>query len=175
MRRVAVFGNAGGGKSILSRRIGAACGLPVFSLDQLQWRDGHVAVPEAEFVDAHDAIVRREAWVLDGFGTMETFMRRLAAADTIVFVDYALWRHYWWDLKRAVGGLFATPVGWPEGWPVVRTYRDHLRLIWSIHRDGTPWSRRLVRDYAARKQVIHLRTVRQTRDLLRRLADAGRR
>jgi adenylate kinase family enzyme len=168
-----VFGNAGGGKSILSRRIAALRGLPVFSLDQLQSRTGGLAVPDAEFVAAHDAILGQDAWVLDGFGTTETFMRRVAAADTLVFVDHPLWRHYWWDLKRSIGGLFRTPVGWPEGWPVARTYRDHVRLIWTVHREWTPWSRRLVEEHAADKQVVHLRTPREMRAFLRRLADAS--
>jgi adenylate kinase family enzyme len=166
-----VFGNAGGGKSILSRRIGALCDLPVFSLDQLQWRPGGIAVPETEFVAVHDAILEREAWVLDGFGTMDTFMRRLSAADTLVFVDHPLWRHYWWDLKRSVGGLLRTPIGWPDGWSVCRTYRDHVRLIWTVHREWTPWSRRLVSEHAAHKRVVHLKTAGEMRAFVRRLAD----
>ena len=39
----------------------------------------------------------------------------LAAADTLVYVDLPLFRHYRWVTKRLVKGLFVNPEGWPEG------------------------------------------------------------
>src|SRR5215471_6521364 len=40
MRKVAVFGNAGGGKSGLARRLAEITGLPLYSLDIIQFRQG---------------------------------------------------------------------------------------------------------------------------------------
>jgi adenylate kinase family enzyme len=36
MHRIAIIGNAGGGKSILARRLGAALCLPVYTVDDVQ-------------------------------------------------------------------------------------------------------------------------------------------
>jgi ABC-type protease/lipase transport system fused ATPase/permease subunit len=38
MKRVAVFGNAGGGKSTLARQLAAITGLPLHVIDQLQFK-----------------------------------------------------------------------------------------------------------------------------------------
>ena len=50
MRPVAVFGNAGGGKSTLARRLAAATRLPLHVIDEMQFRAGGVAVPPDEYL-----------------------------------------------------------------------------------------------------------------------------
>ena len=48
MNRVAVFGNAGGGKSTLSRRLAEITGLPLYVLDIIQFRDGRYRPEEQD-------------------------------------------------------------------------------------------------------------------------------
>jgi adenylate kinase family enzyme len=60
MGKVALLGNAGGGKSTLGGRLPAEKGIPLYSIDQLQWRPGSVAVPDAEFEKVHEESMRRE-------------------------------------------------------------------------------------------------------------------
>jgi len=48
VRRVAVFGNAGGGKSTLARRLAQLTGLPLHVVDMIQFRPGGAAVPDHE-------------------------------------------------------------------------------------------------------------------------------
>ena len=45
MKRVAVFGNAGGGKSTLARELAAITGLPLAVVDELQYRAGGAQGP----------------------------------------------------------------------------------------------------------------------------------
>src|SRR6185436_5260435 len=45
MKRVAVFGNAGGGKSTLARRLAELTRLPLYPLDMIQFRAGGGKVP----------------------------------------------------------------------------------------------------------------------------------
>ncbi|MES1164128.1 MAG: isopentenyl transferase family protein [Verrucomicrobiota bacterium] len=45
MKRVAVFGNTGAGKSTLARRLADLTGIPLFPLDLIQWLPGDIAVP----------------------------------------------------------------------------------------------------------------------------------
>ena len=40
MRKVAVFGNAGGGKSRLARQLAEVTGLPLYPLDTIKYRAG---------------------------------------------------------------------------------------------------------------------------------------
>ena len=44
MKRVAVFGNAGGGKSTIARRLAELTGLPLYVIDMMQFRAGGVKV-----------------------------------------------------------------------------------------------------------------------------------
>ena len=62
MKRVAVFGNTGGGKSTLSKQIAAATGLPLHILDKVQFQPGGIPVPPKEFQQAHQEILDGEAW-----------------------------------------------------------------------------------------------------------------
>ena len=70
-RRIAIIGNAGGGKTPLARQLGQATGLPVHHLDNLLWQPGWQRLPEAEFDREHDALIAQPAWVIDGvaYGT----------------------------------------------------------------------------------------------------------
>jgi adenylate kinase family enzyme len=45
MKKVAVFGNAGGGKSTLARRVAELTQLPLYPLDAIQFKAGGVKVP----------------------------------------------------------------------------------------------------------------------------------
>ena len=49
MRRVAVFGNAGGGKSTLARRLAEITHLPLHSLDTIKYKPGGGEVPRDEY------------------------------------------------------------------------------------------------------------------------------
>jgi len=49
MRKVAVFGNAGRGKSTLARRLAEVTRLPLYPLDTIQYKPGGGDVPHAEY------------------------------------------------------------------------------------------------------------------------------
>ena len=109
MRRVAIFGNAGGGKSTLARELAAISGLPLAAIDKLQFRDGGAPVPHEEYLRAHAELLVRDEWIIDGFGCMKTVWERLEAADTLIHVDLPLPVHALWVTKRLVKGLFLAP------------------------------------------------------------------
>ena len=158
MRRVAVFGNAGGGKSTLARRLAAATDLPLHVIDEMQFRDGGAAVPEDEYLRNHAELLCRDEWIIDGFGGMRAAWERFSAADTLVLVDLPLITHYWWVTKRLILGLFATPKGWPPDSPVWSSSMSSYRVIPACHRHLTPRYRRLITESASSKRVHHLRS-----------------
>ncbi len=49
MRRVAVIGNAAGGKSTLARALASVQGLPHHEVDAILWKPDWTAVPEADY------------------------------------------------------------------------------------------------------------------------------
>lgn len=158
MRKVAIFGNAGAGKSTLARRLAVLTGLPLYSIDKMRFRAGGAPIPHEEYVRAHAELLREEAWIIDGFGTVETAWERFAEADTLVHVDLPLATHYWWVTKRLIKGVFVPPEGWPENSPLWSSSMNSYRVIWLCHRKLTPRYRKLVADLAGSKRVHRLRS-----------------
>jgi adenylate kinase family enzyme len=102
MKRVAVFGNAGGGKSTLARRLAEITRLPLYVLDKLQFKDGGAAVPQDEYLELHRDLLAQETWIIDGYGDNTTIWERFGAADTLIYVDLSLPIHYWRVTKRLI-------------------------------------------------------------------------
>jgi len=161
VKRVAVFGNAGGGKSTLARGLAELTGLPLYVVDLMQFRTGGAAVPQEEFLKAHAELLQRDAWIIDGYGSVKLSWERFAAADTLVYVDLPFFVHFLWITKRFLKGLFVTPPGWPEGSPVISSSFSSYRVLWLCHRYTTPKYRALVAEAKARKRVHHLCSARE--------------
>lgn len=102
MRRIAVIGNGGGGKSTLARALGQRLGIPVYEVDAVQWRPGWERAPLDETARALEQWAEGDTWIIDGFGPMPVIERRLDRADTIVHVDHPFHRHLWWSAKRQI-------------------------------------------------------------------------
>jgi adenylate kinase family enzyme len=159
MKRVAIFGNTGGGKSTLARRLADLTHLPLFPLDKIQYRDGGGVVPHAEYLAAHAELLRRERWIIDGYGCTTSAWERFARADTLIYIDLPLVTHYWWVTKRHFRGLFVgAPEGWPERPPMWRSTIDSLQVVGRCNRHLTPKYRQLVAEVGGTKQVHHLRS-----------------
>lgn len=157
LRRVAIFGNAGGGKSTLARRLAEITGLPLHVVDKMQWRDGDAApIPHEDYLRAHAALVAQDAWIIDGYGTTETAWERFARADTLVHVDLPLPVHAWWVTKRLLSGLFVAPKGWPAGSPLWRSSLASYRVLLPCHRHMTPRYRTLIAESAKTKRSFAL-------------------
>ena len=161
MRKVAVLGNAGGGKSTLCVRLSESIGIPLYFTDQLLWQPGGIAVLEAEFEMRHDDILSQDSWIIDGFGTYNTYLRRLEEADTIILIDHPIWRHYWWAGKRNLASLFRSPIGMPERFPLIKSTVEIAKFMWWVDRNFTPTNRAMIGRYAKTKKVFHLRSPRE--------------
>ena len=158
MKRVAVLGNAGGGKSTLAKRLADLTRLPLYPLDAIQYRAGGGRVPHEEYLKAHADLLRRDEWIIDGFGCVASAGERFSTADTLVYVDLPLVRHYWWVTKRLLKGLVVNPEGWPEDSPMWSSTMSSYRVLWRCHRGLTPKYRQLVADVAPSKRVHHMKS-----------------
>lgn len=170
MKKVAVFGNAGGGKSTLSGQLAERTGLPLYVLDKIKYKAGGKEIPQSAYRQVHDQILLQEAWVIDGFGCMETLWERLKAADTLIYVDLPLYIHFAWVTKRMVTGFVAPPQGWPEQSPILKSSLNSYRALWLCHRYLTPRYRDFVRQAGTTQTVYHLRSVADISQLLKLFA-----
>jgi adenylate kinase family enzyme len=166
MKRVAIFGNAGGGKSTLARELAAITGLPLHVIDKIRFRPGGSEVPYAEYLQAHATLVDSGEWIIDGFDFIKLAWERFEAADTLIHVDLPLAVHAMWVTKRLVKGLFLAPEGWPENSPVISSSIQSYRVLWPCHSRLTPKYRSYVAEAAQRKRVFHLRSIRELKQFL---------
>jgi adenylate kinase family enzyme len=167
MKRVAVFGNTGGGKSTLARKLAALTGLPFYPLDRIQYKAGGDKVPDEEYLKTHTELLGRDEWIIDGYGCAASAWERFSRADTLVYIDLPLITHHWWVTKRLIKGLFVNPEGWPENSPIWHSTMHCYRVIWLCHRGLTPRYRQLVVEAASSKRVHHLRSAAEMTALLR--------
>ena len=155
MKKVLVIGSGGAGKSTFARRLGEALGLEVIHLDKLHWHAGWVETPKPVWRERVEELVRRDAWVMDGnySGTLDV---RLAACDTVIFLDVPRVVCVWRVLKR------------------VATYRDGVRpdmaegchekfdlkflhWVWGYPERTRPKVLKLLAEHARDKRVVRLR------------------
>jgi adenylate kinase family enzyme len=158
MKRDAVFGNAGGGKSTLAKRLADLTRLPLYPLDLIQYRAGGGEVLHEEYLKAHADLLRQGEWIIDGFGSVSSAWERFSRADTLVYIDLPLSTHHWWVTKRLIKGLFVAPEGWPKNSPMWSSAMSSYRVLWLCHRRLTPRYRQLVASVAASKRVHHIRS-----------------
>lgn len=158
MKRVAVFGNAGGGKSTLARQLAEITRLPLHSLDTIKYKAGGGEVPHDEYLRLHSDLLRGDEWIIDGFGCVPSAWERFSVADTLIYVDLPLFTHYAWVTKRLVKGLIVTPEGWPENSPMWSSTINSYRVLRLCHEKLTPRYRQLVAEQAGHKRVHHLRS-----------------
>ena len=173
MKKVAVFGNAGAGKSTLARRLAEITGLPLYPIDMIQFPDGYRPdakdggkIAHEEYLKLHADLLRRDQWIIDGYGSVPSAWEQFAAADTLVYIDLRLLTHYWWVTKRLLKGLFRTPKGWPAYSPVWESSLDSYRVVGLCHRGLTPKYRQLVADASSSKRVHHLKSPAQLKAFL---------
>jgi adenylate kinase family enzyme len=170
MTKVAVIGNAGGGKSALSRKLSQAQSLPLHEVDRVQFRPGWVPTPAEDIKAWHDDLMRQDRWLIDGWGGWDNIEARFAAADTIILVDFPLRIHYWWSIKRQFKSLFRPRPDGPEGCPLLPVTWLMMKVIWMVHRKMRPRLLELTDRYREGKTLHHLRSPKELRRFLREYA-----
>lgn len=173
MKKVAVFGNAGGGKSTLSRKLSEITSLPLYVLDKIKYEAGGVEVPEEDYKRIHQEIVNSDQWIIDGFGSMDTLWPRFDEADCLVFVDLPIYTHFWWVTKRWITGYVNPPEGWPERSPLLKSSMNSYCALWLCHKRLTPRYREYVKKAQMTKRVYHLQSVEQISQFLESIANTG--
>ncbi len=116
MTRVLVIGPCGAGKSTLSVELAQKLKLPIFHMDQLNWRPGWVESSKDKIREKLGAIVAADRWLIDGtYGG--TLAERLARADTVVYLDYPIRLCLWRLMRRIVQYRGRTRPDMTEGCP----------------------------------------------------------
>jgi adenylate kinase family enzyme len=158
VRRIAVIGNGGGGKSTLARALGKSLDIPVHEVDEVQWLPGWRRAPLDEVVPILEGWAADDAWIIDGFGPWPVIDRRMGRADTIVYLDLPFRTHLWWAAKRQVVSLVRR-----RAWAGQSTPPPSLLLFRTLRRVHAMRTelRELVTKNGRSAKLVHLRSRRE--------------
>ncbi|MHC4342677.1 MAG: DNA topology modulation protein [Planctomycetota bacterium] len=136
MRRIAILGCAGAGKSTLALQIGESLGIEVIHLDRHFWKPGWVETPREEWAELQTELLAGESWVADGnYGA--TLEIRLARADTILFMDMPRRLCLWRILKRRIRYRGRARPDVAPGCPENVDW-EFFRWIWNFPKQSRP-------------------------------------
>jgi adenylate kinase family enzyme len=99
MDRIAIVGCGGSGKSTIARQLGESLDLPITHLDAIFYDGQWNPLPQEEFAAQQEKLVAGERWLIEG-NYASTLPIRLAAADTVIFLDLPAYVCLWGIAQR---------------------------------------------------------------------------
>ena len=132
MKKIAVIGKPANGKSTLSKELALATGIKLYALDSVLYKPIGEEVSRQSYEEFHESIISSDEWIIEGFGPMsslDSFNRRLEAADTLIYIELSYIVTYWLVAKRFLKGLFIKPEGWPEGSSILKGTMESYRVL----------------------------------------------
>jgi adenylate kinase family enzyme len=171
MHKFAIVGSSGTGKSTLARALGDrlnrdGLNIEVIHLDKYYWQAGWQELPKEDWIKLqNDLLERSKQWIMDGT-YLSTSAIRLAAADTIVFLDRsrllclrrALWRHF--RYRRKPRPDFSDECLDKLDW-------KYIKKVWSFPEEDRPTLLANIQTYGANKAYFHLHSQREINRFLR--------
>jgi len=89
MKKIIVIGCPGSGKSTVARALHNKTGISLYHLDMMYWNADKTTVEKIVFRERLSAVIEKDEWIIDGnYGS--TMELRMAACDTVIFLDYPL-------------------------------------------------------------------------------------
>ena len=174
MRRIMVIGSGGSGKSTFARRLGEILGIEVVHLDREHWQPGWVEPPKEVWRSRVEQLTRGDSWIIDGnySGTLDV---RLAACDTVIFLDLPRAVCVWRVLKRAAAMRGRTRPDMAEGCREKFNF-SFLLWVWNYPSRTRPKVFEKIEKHARGKRVVRLRTPASVEQFLAEVAaEAARR
>jgi adenylate kinase family enzyme len=169
LRRIAILGGAGAGKSTLARQLGQALGLRVIHLDLLAFGPGWATRDvEAARADLAKALAPG-AWIVEGtYGWASELT--LPAADLVLWLDQPVWRRLFRAWRKTVVHRGRPRADRPDGCDEGFGW-DYARMVFSFG----AWTPELATalDAAAGPRACRLRGDTDVRRLLREASPAA--
>ena len=136
----------------------------VIHLDSLFWKPGWVETPLDEWTELQEDLVQQETWIIDGNygGTIDI---RLAASDTIIFLDLPRTVCLWRVVKRWLQYIGKPRPDMAPGCPEKVDW-EFVKWIWSYPDTRRPSILERIDQYRDGRTIIRMRKSSEVRQLL---------
>jgi len=172
LSRVAVIGNAAGGKSTLASQIAVARRLPLIEIDKLLWQEDWRLASSEVYNAKHSGAIAGDRWVIEGLGSQASIPARLSRATEIVLIDLPLWVHFALAAERQVhwNDQNAPPAGLSGRPPTMALFKT----MWEVDQNWLPGIRELCREAEQMKRVTLLGSLKEIDAYSARVRDERR-
>ena len=89
MKKIIVIGCPGSGKSTFSEKLHKTTKISLYHLDMIYWNKDKTTINRDDFLANLSEILKKDEWIIDG-NYASTMEMRMAACDTVFFLDYPL-------------------------------------------------------------------------------------
>lgn len=167
MDRIAIIGCGGSGKSTVARQLARILDVPLTHLDTTYYDEQWNPLPQDEFAAQQEKLVAGERWIIEG-NYAGTLPIRLAAADTVIFLDLPAVTCLWGITQRRWryrGGQHQADGVYD------RITWNFVRYILGYRRTMRPRVEALIREHGPHVRLISLTSRRQASQLIDRLRE----
>jgi adenylate kinase family enzyme len=169
MKRIAIVGCGGAGKSTLAHQLGTILRLPVIHLDKEFWQPGWKMRPKEEEQEILEKTAKQDEWIIDG-NYQATMSTRFEAADTIIFLDFPTLLCLWRVIKRFFKYRGTTRPDMTEGCPEKLDW-EFIGWIIGYRQSYRPTVLKKIVQYSTNRQILIFTKPKQ---IIQFLADLGK-
>lgn len=177
MEKIVIIGCCGGGKTTLAYQLSKKLSIEVYDLDDHFWHAGWVVTPDDRWQEIQHELVGRDRWIISGT-YRSTLDIRIAAADTIIFLDLPLWLCFWRVVKRKVRNYCGLEKSLPKrmqdnhkfGFKALRNDLGFLWYVLIFKKNHNAPIREILGGVKPDKQVIELNSPKEVTEFVGSIA-----
>jgi adenylate kinase family enzyme len=168
MKRIAIIGCGGSGKTTIGRQLAALINAPITHLDAVYYDDDWSTMDPDKFAALQEDLVAADKWVIDG-NYASTLPIRLKRADTVIFLDLPAVTCLWGIAQRR----WEYRGGQHDNTGVYdRITWSFITYVWTYRREMAPRVRALIAEHAQHADVRIITSRRAANQMLTQMNDA---